>query len=222
MAVFVRRSPRGDGIDGRVLDTAVRGARACRLRGAPGEPALSRFPTAAHFCSWLGLAPGTRISGDKRLGGPPARRTNRLGQALRMAASTARNNQTAIGAAHRRRLSRMDSKGQFGGDEDGPALASIGRMRDLSHVIAAACPPHDSFVAPAGRAPVFRSNELCKAPAEHGGNDGAAVDHRRDELRASMRPPAEHGGELERRVDSAAARPASMRPRRTRGELQRR
>ena len=24
---------------------------------------LSRFATAAHFCSWLGLAPGTRISG---------------------------------------------------------------------------------------------------------------------------------------------------------------
>ena len=70
---------------------------------------LSRFPTAAHFCSWLGLAPGTRISGDKRLGGPPARRANRLGQALRMAASTARNNKTAIGAAHRRRLARMDS-----------------------------------------------------------------------------------------------------------------
>ncbi len=70
---------------------------------------LSRFPAAAHFCSWLGLAPGTRISGDKRLGGPPARGTNRLGQALRMAATTARNNKTAIGAAHRRRLSRMDS-----------------------------------------------------------------------------------------------------------------
>ena len=61
---------------------------------------LSRFATPAHFCSWLGLAPGTRISGDKRLGGPPARQTNRVGQALRMAASTARNNKTAIGAAH--------------------------------------------------------------------------------------------------------------------------
>ena len=34
---------------------------------------LSRFATAAHFCSWLGLAPGTRISGDKRLGDRPAR-----------------------------------------------------------------------------------------------------------------------------------------------------
>ena len=70
---------------------------------------LSRFATAAHFCSWLGLAPGTRISGDKRLGGPSARQTNRVGQALRMAASTARNSKTAIGVAHRRRLARMDS-----------------------------------------------------------------------------------------------------------------
>ena len=70
---------------------------------------LSRFPTPAHFCSWLGLAPGTRISGDKRLGGPPARRANRVGQALRMAASTARNSKTTIGAAHRRRLARMDT-----------------------------------------------------------------------------------------------------------------
>ena len=38
----------------------------------------------------------------------PGRQTNRVGQALRMAASTARNSKTAIGAAHRRRLSRMD------------------------------------------------------------------------------------------------------------------
>ena len=69
---------------------------------------LSRFPSARHFCSWLGLSPGTRISGQKRLGGPPTRQTNRVGQALRMAASTARNSKTAIGAAHRRRLQRMD------------------------------------------------------------------------------------------------------------------
>ena len=69
---------------------------------------LSRFPSARHFCSWLGLSPGTRISGEKRLGGRPMRQTNRVGQALRMAASTARNSKTALGAAHRRRLQRMD------------------------------------------------------------------------------------------------------------------
>ena len=72
-------------------------------------PDLSSFPTSGHFASWLGLAPGTRISGDKRLGGPPARRANRLGQALRMAATSARRSNTAIGAMHRRRLARMDT-----------------------------------------------------------------------------------------------------------------
>lgn len=55
------------------------------------------------------MVPGTRISGDKRQGDPPARCTNRFGQALRMAASTVRNHKTAIGAAHRRCLSRMDT-----------------------------------------------------------------------------------------------------------------
>ena len=74
---------------------------------------LSRFPSARHCCSWLGLSPGTRISGEKRLGGRPMRQTNRVGQALRMAASTARNSKTALGAAHRRRLQRMDPARAF-------------------------------------------------------------------------------------------------------------
>ena len=84
---------------------------------------LSRFATAAHFCSWLGLAPGTRISGDKRLGGPSARQTNRVGQALRMAASTARNSKTTIGAAHRRRLCAhgLRQSGQGHRPSTGPA-----------------------------------------------------------------------------------------------------
>ena len=72
-------------------------------------PDLSRFPSEAHFCSWLTLAPGTRISGDKPLGGRPVRRINRAGQALRQAASTARHSQSFIGAAHRARLARLDS-----------------------------------------------------------------------------------------------------------------
>jgi len=71
-------------------------------------PDLSRFPSPDHFCSWLALAPGTRISGDRRLGGPPVKRVNRAGQALRMAATTARHSQSFIGAAHRVRLQRLD------------------------------------------------------------------------------------------------------------------
>ena len=66
-------------------------------------PDLSRFPSAAHFCSWLTLAPGTRISGGKQLRGSQPKRLNRAGQALRVAASTARHNKTYIGACHRAR-----------------------------------------------------------------------------------------------------------------------
>ena len=69
---------------------------------------LSRFPTCGHFCSWLCLAPGTRISGGKSLRGCPARRFNRAGQALRQAAVTARRSHSFIGASHRARLRRLD------------------------------------------------------------------------------------------------------------------
>jgi len=71
-------------------------------------PDLSRFPSQAHFCSWLNVAPGTRISGEKALPGRFPRRTNHVGQALRMAAATARNSQSFIGASHRARLARLD------------------------------------------------------------------------------------------------------------------
>jgi transposase len=69
---------------------------------------LSRFPSSAHFCSWLSLAPGTRISGGKKLPGRGPTVVNRLGQALRVAAATARTSQSFIGASHRARLARLD------------------------------------------------------------------------------------------------------------------
>ena len=72
-------------------------------------PDLSAFPSAQHFSSWLGLAPGTRISGGKALPGRSPKVVNRVAQALRMAAMTARRSQTFIGARHRARLARKDA-----------------------------------------------------------------------------------------------------------------
>ena len=69
---------------------------------------LSRFPSCAHFCSWLNLAPGTRTSGGKPLPGRSPSAVNRLGQALRVAAATARSSQSFLGATHRARLARLD------------------------------------------------------------------------------------------------------------------
>lgn len=71
-------------------------------------PDLSRFPDVEHFCSWLQLAPDTRISGGRLLPGRSQRKHNRAGQAIRQSATTARRSETFIGAAHRSRLARLD------------------------------------------------------------------------------------------------------------------
>ena len=69
---------------------------------------LSRFADSQHFCSWTTLAPGTRISGGKPLPGRTPRIINRVGQALRLAATHARSSDSYIGAAYRARLARME------------------------------------------------------------------------------------------------------------------
>ena len=69
---------------------------------------FSAFPTVRQFGQWLGLAPGTNISGGKRLSGAKSRGCQIAGQALRMAAMTLRRDSSLLGAAHRRRCMRMD------------------------------------------------------------------------------------------------------------------
>lgn len=71
-------------------------------------PDLSRFPTVKHFCSWIGLCPGTKISGGKRLSGRLKLSANRVKQALKMAAMSLTHSKSALGAYYRRLCSRMD------------------------------------------------------------------------------------------------------------------
>ena len=61
-------------------------------------PDFSAFPTVQHFCSWPGLAPGTRISGGKSVPGRAHKVVNPVAQALRIAAMMARSSQSFIGA----------------------------------------------------------------------------------------------------------------------------
>lgn len=68
---------------------------------------LSRWKTSKHFASWLGLCPGNKISGGKKLGGKSKRTGNHAASALRMAASTLHHNQSALGAFFRRLKSRI-------------------------------------------------------------------------------------------------------------------
>jgi transposase len=71
-------------------------------------PDLSRFASIKHFCSWLGLCPGTKISGGKVLSARTRRSANRVRQALKLAAMSLSRNDSALGAFYRRLCARMD------------------------------------------------------------------------------------------------------------------
>jgi transposase len=71
-------------------------------------PDLRRFANVKHFCSWLGLCPGTKISGGKVLSARTRRSTNRVRQALKLAAMSLSRNHSALGAFYRRLCARMD------------------------------------------------------------------------------------------------------------------
>ena len=68
---------------------------------------ISRWPTFKHFCAWLGLCPGTKISGGRRLNSRTSHNTNRAAITLRMSASTLYRSRTALGAHLRRMKARM-------------------------------------------------------------------------------------------------------------------
>jgi len=69
---------------------------------------MSRFATVKHFTCWLGLCPGTKITGGKVMSGKTKRCANRAAQALRLAAAALRSSQSALGAYFRRMCARMD------------------------------------------------------------------------------------------------------------------
>lgn len=68
---------------------------------------MSRWPTAAHFTSWLTLAPKNRVSGGKLLSSRTQPSVNRAAAILRMAAMTLGRTQTALGAFYRRLAFRV-------------------------------------------------------------------------------------------------------------------
>lgn len=89
------------------LINGIDGTTAMTLMSEIGRD-VERFPSAGHFASWLGLCPGTKITGGKVLSAKTRRVQNRATRALKMAASNLRNSKSALGAYHRRMCSRMD------------------------------------------------------------------------------------------------------------------
>ena len=70
---------------------------------------MSRWRSAKHFASWLGLCPGNKVSGGKRLSGKSKPCANRVAIALRVAANTLYNSECAFGAFLRRMKARLGS-----------------------------------------------------------------------------------------------------------------
>jgi transposase len=68
---------------------------------------MSRWPSAKHFASWLGLCPGTKVSGGKVLASRTKRVANRAATALRLAASSLYRSRSALGAYFRRLKARL-------------------------------------------------------------------------------------------------------------------
>ena len=70
---------------------------------------MTRWPSAKHFASWLGLCPGNKVSGGKKLSGKTKPCANRVAIVLRIAANTLYNSECAFGACLRRMKSRLGS-----------------------------------------------------------------------------------------------------------------
>jgi transposase len=85
---------------------------------------MSRFPSAKHFCAWLGLAPRNEISGGKVLRSRTQKTTNRAGQALRQAAQAVSRSDSAAGAYYRAMRARK-----------GPQQATVATAHKIARVI---------------------------------------------------------------------------------------
>jgi transposase len=68
---------------------------------------MTCWPTVKHFTSWLGLCPGTKVSGGKSLSGRTKLVTNRAATALRLAAQSLHRSNSALGAYYRRQRIRL-------------------------------------------------------------------------------------------------------------------
>jgi transposase len=85
---------------------------------------MSKFPTAKHFGSWLGLAPHNDISGGKVLRSRTRKVVNRAAQAFRQAAQCVGRSDTALGAYYRRMRARL-----------GPQQATVATAYKIARIV---------------------------------------------------------------------------------------
>ncbi len=85
---------------------------------------MSAWPTVKHFTSWLGLCPGTKISGGRRLSSRTKPCSNKAATALRVGVQTLYRSQSALGAFLRRKKAQL-----------GPPAAITAAAHKLARII---------------------------------------------------------------------------------------
>ena len=68
---------------------------------------MSRWPTSKHFASWLGLSPGSKISGGKNFSSKTKPSANRAAHTFRLAAYSLHRSQSSIGSFLRRKKAQL-------------------------------------------------------------------------------------------------------------------
>lgn len=85
---------------------------------------MNRWPTEKHFASWLGLSPGSKISGGKVLSSKTKKCSNRAAHYLRLAAYSLNRSNSALGAFFRRKKSQL-----------GPAKAITATAHKIAKIV---------------------------------------------------------------------------------------
>jgi transposase len=85
---------------------------------------MTRWPTAKHFASWLGLAPHNDISGGRVLRSRTLPTRNCAGQAFRQAAVVVSRTSTALGAYYRRKRA-----------QGGPQFAQVATAHKIARIV---------------------------------------------------------------------------------------
>ena len=68
---------------------------------------MTRWPSAKHFASWLGLSPDNRITGGRVISSKTKASANRAAAALRLAANALHRSDSALGAFLRRKKAHL-------------------------------------------------------------------------------------------------------------------
>ena len=68
---------------------------------------MTKWPSAKHFASWLGLSPNNRITGGRVMSSKTKPSANRAAAALRLAANALHRSDSALGAFLRRKKAQL-------------------------------------------------------------------------------------------------------------------